>query len=88
MSLCRHNDVINNNNVTQIIISIHMMSGHLTGKILKSYLQYKACYCDMFSMGCRSIKKVDRELARAIVVVQLELQMRTGQIRIQRTFLA
>ena len=42
----------------------------------------------MFSMMCRSIQKVDRELARAVVVVQLEVEMRTGRIRIQRTFLS
>ena len=31
---------------------------------------------------------MDRELARATVVVQPKIEMRTGQIRIQRTFLS
>ena len=87
MSLWHHNDVINTNNVRQNIIFIHMMPCHLTGKILKLFLQYEAFYCNMFAIGCCSVKEEDRELPRAIVVVQLELQMRTGQIRIQRTFL-
>ena len=87
VSLCRHNDVINTIYITQIIIFINVMSCILKTKIVKSYMQNQTCYCDMLSMVRRSLSKVNRALARAIVVVQLELQLRTGQIRIQRTFL-
>ena len=38
-------------------------------------------------MGYVSLNEAKGALARAIVVVQLEIQVRTGQIRIQRTFL-
>ena len=39
-------------------------------------------------MGYRSSITDDRALARAFVVVQPELEMCTGQIWIQRTFLS
>ena len=49
-------------------------------------MRYYGYYRTMFKWGCHPLNEAKGELARAIVVVQLEIHVRTGQIQIQRTF--
>ena len=50
--------------------------------LILAILQYNS------SMGYHSLKKESHATARAVVVVRPKLQVRTGQIRIERTFLS